>query len=72
MTKQNDEYYTKNYPDVDPEDLAVIKSMDASIVVCTLTCVCGRIHEVEYAPAGSDWYESGVWCACGRKVTYGE
>jgi len=66
MTEVND-----RYADWDPEDAEIARAMDASYVTCTLTCSCGRVHEVEYTPTGHDWHSGGIWCACGQKVTFG-
>lgn len=67
-----EEYYALHYPDMDEETLALCLAGDYSTVVCTLTCSCGRKHEVEYTPPPHEWYEAGCYCACGQKVNYGE
>lgn len=67
-----EEYYALHYPDMDKETLELCLAGDYSVVVCTLFCVCGNKHEVEYTPPPHEWYEAGVNCACGRKVVYGE
>ncbi len=67
-----EEYYALHYPDMDKESLAICLAGDASTVVCTLSCECGRRHEIEYTPPPHEWYASGQTCACGRQVVYGK
>jgi hypothetical protein len=67
-----EEYYALHYPDMDEESLAMCLAMDHSSIVCTLSCECGRTHEIEYTPPPHEWYSTGITCACGRSVTYGK
>ncbi len=67
-----EEYYALHYPDMDKESLAMCLAGDASTTVCILSCECGRRHEIEYTPPPHEWYSTGLTCACGRKVVYGE
>jgi len=67
-----EEYYALHYPDMDEETLALCLAGDYSETVCILSCDCGRRHEIEYTPPPHEWYTTGLTCACGRKVTYGE
>jgi hypothetical protein len=66
-----EEYYEIHYPDMDPEELKLALAMDASYPVATFTCVCGRIHEVEFTPPehGGQGFV-GNYCACGHKVHF--
>lgn len=66
-----EEYYEIHYPDMDPEDLALALAMDASYTVATLSCECGRVHEIEFTPPehGGQGFV-GNFCACGNKVHF--
>jgi len=53
------------------EELDVMEIMEASYPVATLTCACGRVHEIECTPAeyGGAGF-TGNYCACGHKVHF--
>lgn len=52
------------------EDLDLMEAMEASYVVGTLTCGCGRVHEIEFTPPEYNQGFVGNFCACGQKVHF--
>jgi hypothetical protein len=51
-------------------DLDTMEAMEASYTVATLSCECGRVHEIEFTPPEYNQGFAGNFCACGNKVHF--
>ena len=72
--ERHEKWFRKHRPDIAKdalqEELDLMEAMEASYTVATLTCACGRVHEVEFTPPEYNQGFVGCFCACGHEVHF--